>query len=80
VEHAVLVAERNALEEVIHERASDVWAERATLAVGVHVLLQVLLAELEDEHELRLGVDDVVQADDVLVVELLHKRNLADRG
>jgi hypothetical protein len=35
---------------------------------------------LEDEHELVLGVDNIVEGDNVLVLELLHERDFADGG
>jgi hypothetical protein len=48
--------------------------------VLVHVALQILFAEFEDEDELGLCVDDIVQAEDVDVFELLEEGYLADRG
>ena len=60
VEDSVLVAERSALQELVHEAPNRDGIESATLAMDVHVLLEVALAVLEDEHELRLGMDDIV--------------------
>src|SRR3989338_3809265 len=78
VQDAVVVAEGHALEELPEEGfdggARDVAAER------VDVLFQVLVEVLEDQGQLLLGVDHVVQSDDVGVLELLEKRDLTDRG
>lgn len=35
---------------------------------------------LKYEHKLVLGMDDVVEGDDVFVLELFHERNLTDGG
>lgn len=80
MQNTVAVAEVDALQQMVHEHARNVRRERAAVAVRVHVLLKILLAELEDKHELCLGVDHIVQTDDVFVVKLLHERDLADRG
>ena len=78
VQDLVLVTEGRALEKLVHEGADDVGAKRAAVAVLVHVPLEIAVAELENERELGLGVDHVVEADDVDVLELLHERDLAD--
>lgn len=80
MQHSILVAEASSLEQLIHETPDDVGIESTAISVGVHVLLQVLIAEFEDEDEFALGVDDVVEADDVFVLELLHERDFADGG
>jgi len=80
MEHAVLVAERGALEQLVHEAAHSHGVEGAAVAVRVHILFEVLLAELKDEHKLGLGVDDVVQADYVGVFELFHEGYFANGG
>lgn len=54
-----------------------------TLADGerLHVLLQIEVQVLEDEVQLvAVGVDDVVEADNVRVVHFFEERNLADGG
>ena len=80
VQNSVLVTERSTLEKLVHETPNGDRIEGATLAVDIHVLLEVAFAILKDEDEFGLGVDDVVEADDVDVLELLHKGNLADSG
>ena len=80
MQDAVLVAEGDAVEELVHERLDDLWFELPAIPVRVHELLEVLVHVLEDEHELVLGVNHVVEADNVLVLELLHKRDFADRS
>ena len=78
MEDSIVVAESDTAEQLVHEGLDGDGIEHATLAPGVHVFLQVLVHELEDQHELVLGVDDIVEADYVLVLKLLHKRNLTD--
>lgn len=73
------MAEGGPLEELIHKTPHDFGVKGTTIAVLVHVFLQILLAELEDEDELCLAMDDIMEADDVSVFELFHQRNLADR-
>jgi hypothetical protein len=46
--------------------------EGTALAARVHVPLEILVAELEHERELGVGVDDIVQPEDVDVLELLE--------
>ena len=46
--------------------------------MSVHIALEVLLAEFENKDEFLLGVDDIVEANDVGVTELLHKRDFSD--
>lgn len=69
-----------AFEELVHEAADGFRVECTTYTVSVHVLLEILFTELEDEDEFSLGVDDVVKANNVYVFELLHERDLADSG
>lgn len=78
VQDAVVVAEGDAAHQLVHEGLDGGGVEGASIAARVHVALQVLVHELEDEHELVLGVNDVVQQDNVLVAQLLHERDLAD--
>ena len=78
VEHAVLVAEGNALQQLVHEGFDNLWLQSSALAVCVHVLLEVAVHELEHQHKFVLGVDHIVQRDDVLVFKLLHQGNLSD--
>ena len=54
------------LDEVRGEHAVD----------GFHVLLQVLVEELEDEVELAVGLDAVLELDDVVVLELAEEADL----
>ena len=78
MKNAVLVAEVNTLKQLVHE-ALDSWGlEGTTLAIRVHVSLEVTIHVFEDKHELVLGVDDIVEADNVLVFELFHERYFAD--
>lgn len=79
VQDSVLVAEGRSLEQLEHEAADRDGVESASVSVYVHVPLQVRVHVLKDEHQLRLGVNDIVQADNVRVAKLLHERDLADR-
>jgi len=78
VENLVVMAECCALQELVHEASDGVWVEGAAISVLVHVLLEILFAVLEDEDKLCLGMDNVVQSDDVDMLELLHERDFAD--
>lgn len=73
MENTVVVAEGNAAQQLVHERLDGDGVEHAALTSGVHVFLQVLVHEFKDEHELVLGVDDIVKTDDVFVLQFLHE-------
>lgn len=79
MQHPVLVAKIDALEELVHERLDRRGLERAALTVGIHVSLQVAVHVLKHEHQLVLGVNNIVKSNDILVLELLHKRDFPDR-
>ena len=64
----------------MHERFDGDEVELATLAAGVHVLFEVLVHVLKDEHKLVFCMDDVVEGNDVFVLQLLHEGNFADGG
>lgn len=74
------MAEVDALEKLEHEGLDGQGLQCASFAVGVHVLLEIAVHVLEDEHEFVLGMDNIVEGDDVLVLQLLHQGNLADGG
>lgn len=80
MEDSVVVAKGCPFEELVHEAADRARVERSTFPMRVHVLFQVLLAKLKDKDKLGFGVDDVVQAHDVYVLELFHERDLANSG
>lgn len=67
------MTERRAHQQLVHEAAHCVWIERAAVAVSVHVLLEVAFAVFEDENEFGLGMDDIVEADDIDMLELFHE-------
>lgn len=73
MKHPVFMAERRAHQQLVHEAAHCMWIERAAVSVSVHVLLEVAFAVLEDENEFGLGMDDIVKADDVDMLELFHE-------
>lgn len=52
---AILVAEGDAAQELPHERLDGGEVERAAVAVRVHVLLQVLVAELRVDRKGKEG-------------------------
>lgn len=52
----------------------------SSVASCVHVLLEILVTVLEHEHQLRLGVDHVVESQDIDVLEFLEQGNFADCG
>jgi hypothetical protein len=78
VKYSVCVAEINSLEKLVHKRFDGGGIQRPSVSVGVHVLLQILVHIFKYQHELILSVDDIVKANNILVLEFLHERNLAD--
>ena len=72
MENPVLVAERNAPQQLVHERFDGKVVELAVIASRIHVSLQVLVHEFENEHQLVFGMDHVVEGEDVLMFELFH--------
>lgn len=58
------------VQQLIGEVLDGVEGKGAAISVRVHVALQVLFAVFEDEDQLGLGVDDIVEADNVDVLEL----------
>ena len=54
------MAKSNALEELVHEGFDGDVVQLAAGAAGVHVLLKVLVHVFEYEHELILGMYDIV--------------------
>lgn len=73
MQDAIIVAEGDAPHQLVHERLDGGGVEGAPVAARVHVSLQVLVHEFKYKHQLVLGVYDIVQQDNVLVAELLHK-------
>lgn len=74
------MAEGDSFQQLPHEAFDGDGVQGASIASGVHVLLQIFVHELKDQHELVLGVDDIVEGDNVFVFELLHKRYLSNGG
>lgn len=82
MEYSVGVTESNALgsalreshgtyiQQLVGEVLDRVKGQRSAISVRVHVALEILLTVFENEHELGLGVDDVVEADNVDVLQL----------
>ena len=78
MENSVLVAEGNTFAQLVHEAPHSGQVESAALPVSVHVALEILLAKFEDEDEFLLGVDDIVETNDIRVTEFFHKRYFSD--
>lgn len=78
VQDAVFVAEGNSLEKLVHEGFDGDVVKLTASAAGIHVFLQILIHVFKDQHELVLGVDDIVEGDNVIMLQLLHERDLAD--
>lgn len=68
----IFMAKSGSFQELVHEAAYDFGLKGTAITVLIHVFFQILLAELKDENELRLTVDNVVEANDVGMFELLH--------
>ena len=60
MEHPIFMAKGDTLEELVHEGFYGDVVQLAAGTAGVHVFFQVLVHIFEDEHELILGVYDVV--------------------
>lgn len=58
----------------------NVGSHAVAVAYFVHVAFQVEVEEFKDEVKLGVGVDDVEEAHDVLVLHFFEEGNLADRG
>lgn len=73
MQNLVFMTKSGSLQELEHEAPDDFGVKRTTIPILIHVLLQILLAKLENENKLCLAMDDVVEANDVGVFELLHQ-------
>lgn len=80
MQYLVLVAEGSALEQLKHETPDSLGRQGTAVSILVHILLEILLAVFEDEDELGLRVDNIMQANDVDMLELLHERDFTDSG
>lgn len=80
MQDAVLVTERGALQELIHEASNRGGIKGATVAVLIHIFLEILVTVLEYKNEFRLCVYDVVKAHDVDVLQFLHEGDLPNGG
>ena len=80
MQYSILVAEGCTHEELVHEAPNGVGVEGTTIAVCVHILFEITLAEFEDKDELSFRVDDIIKTDNVDVLELLHEGDLANRS
>mmetsp|Transcript_28794 Transcript_28794/g.74912 ORF Transcript_28794/g.74912 Transcript_28794/m.74912 type:complete len:362 (+) Transcript_28794:179-1264(+) len=76
MQDSVGVAEIDAVTQLVGEELDSLGIQWA--AQRLHVLLEVVLAKLEDEHKLLRGAEDIQQPDDVRVGELPHEGDLAD--
>ena len=64
----------------MHEGFDGDVVELTTGVSTIHVFFEVFVHVLEDEHELVLGVNDIVEGDDILVFEFFHERDFANGG
>ena len=80
MQNLVLMAEGSALEQLKHETPDSLWRQGTAVSILVHILLEILLAVFEDEDEFGLRVDNVMQANDVDMLELLHEGYFTDSG
>jgi len=80
VEDSIFVAESCSLQKLIHEASHCCGIKGAAFAVGIHILLEISVTVLEDEDQLGLGVDNIIESDNVDVLQLLHQRDFTDRS
>ena len=78
MQDSVLVAECDALEELVHKRLDRDVVQLAPIGARVHVFLQIPIHILKNEHEFVLRVDHIVERDDTFMLEFFHQRNLSN--
>lgn len=78
MQYSVLVTVCRPHQQLVDEASNSHRIERSVVSILIHILFQVALAIFENEDELCLGVDDIVEAKDVDMLELLHERDLTD--
>lgn len=78
MQHPILMTKTRPLQQLIHEAPHCIRIQRPTVPMLIHILLQVLFTVLEYKNKFGLGVDDIVQANDIDVFEFFHQRNFAD--
>ena len=78
MQNAILVAEVDAAEELLHEGFDGHGVKLTAVAAAVHVFLQVFVHVFENEHEFVFGVDNIMEGDDVFVLELFHEADFAN--
>lgn len=74
------MAEVDASEELVHERLDGGRLQGSSLALCIHVALEVTVHKLEYEHKFVFGVDNIVKGDDILVLELFHQGDFSNGG
>jgi len=60
MKYSVLMTERNTFTELMHKATNGVRLESTALSVGIHIALEILFAEFENENEFLLSMDDIV--------------------
>ena len=80
MQHPIRMAEVDRLQKLIHKTLNRNRRQSTSITVGIHVLFEIFIHVFENQHQLVLGVDDVVQGQDVFVLELFHERDFADGG
>lgn len=80
MKYSILVAKVDASEQLEHEALDGGRFEGTPLAVGIHVSFQVAIHEFENKHQLVFGMDHVMESDNILVFQLLHKGYFPNRG
>ena len=80
MEDAVVMTECDALEELVHKGFDSDVVECAAVPSGIHVFFEVLVHVLEYKHKLVFCMDHIIERHDVLMLQLLHQGDLADRG
>lgn len=77
---SILMTKSCPFQQLVHETPHGNGVQCTAVAMGIHVFLQIPITVFEDKDKLCFGVDNVVQADDVDMLEFLHERDLSDRG
>ena len=80
MENLSLVAVRNSLQQLISETLDDSWVKALLFAEAVHILLEIVVEELEDKDELAICMDDFTKRNDVRMCQLFEDGDFTDGG
>ena len=80
VNDSVFVTVVNTGQKLTHEFAHFRGTEGSPFAVSIHILPEILVTELEGNIKLIPNPYGIINCDNVCMFQLLHQRDLANRG